>query len=75
MALAQAYRSLQGIDMKALARHEAELTAHALLRMSEIDGVQVYGLADPNRTEERLGTIPFNLQGVDHAKGAAVLSF
>lgn len=75
VALAQASLSLLEIGMDALARHEAELTAHALRRLQAIDGVEIYGLADPDRAAERLGVIPFSVRGVDHYKVAAVLSF
>jgi cysteine desulfurase/selenocysteine lyase len=75
VALAQAILSLQAIGMDALARHETSLTAHALRRLNEIDGVQIYGLKDPERAGERVGVIPFNVRGVDHYKVAAVLSF
>jgi cysteine desulfurase/selenocysteine lyase len=75
VALAQAILSLQEIGMDALARHEAELTAHALRRLGEIDGLELYGLSDPERAGERVGVIPFNVRGMDHYKVAAVLSF
>jgi len=75
VALAQAILSLQEITMDALARHEAKLTAHALRRLSEIEGVEIYGQTDPNQAAERLGVIPLNVRGVDHYKVAAVLSF
>lgn len=75
VALAQAILSLQEIGMEALAHHEAELTAHVLRRLRGIDGIEIYGLSDPDRAAERVGVIPFNLQGVDHYKVAAVLSF
>jgi cysteine desulfurase/selenocysteine lyase len=75
VALAQAILSLQQIGMEALARHEAELTAHALRRLHQIDGVQLYGLADPERASDRVGVIPFNIQGMDHYKVAAILSY
>ena len=75
VALAQAILCLQEIGMEALAHHEAELTAHALRRLRDIDGVEIYGLADPERAGERVGVIPFNVRGVDHYKVAAVLSF
>jgi cysteine desulfurase/selenocysteine lyase len=75
VALAQTILSLKEIGMDALARHEAELTAHALRRMGEIDGLELYGLTDPDRAAERVGVIPFNLRGADHYKVAAVLSF
>ncbi len=75
VALAQAALSLEEIGMDALARHEAELTAHALRRLREIDGVKVYGMADPERAGERVGVIPFSVRGVNHYKVAAALSF
>jgi selenocysteine lyase/cysteine desulfurase len=75
VALAQAILSLEEIGMDALARHEAELTAHALHRLSAIDGVEIYGMDDADRAAERVGVIPFNLQGADHYKVATVLSF
>jgi len=75
VALAQAILSLEEIGMDALASHEAELTAHALRRLQEIDGVTVYGLADPDCVMERVGVIPFNVRGASHYKVAAVLSF
>jgi cysteine desulfurase/selenocysteine lyase len=75
VALAQAILSLEEIGMDALAHHEAELTAYALRRLQEIDGVTVYGLADPDRVTERVGVIPFNVRGASHYKVAAVLSF
>jgi selenocysteine lyase/cysteine desulfurase len=75
VALARAIVSLQRIGMDALARHEAKLTAHALRRLQEIDGMELYGMTDPDRASERVGVIPFNLRGSDHYKVAAVLSF
>jgi cysteine desulfurase/selenocysteine lyase len=75
VALAQAILCLQEIGMDAVAFHEAELTAHALRRLQEIDGLHLYGLTDPDRVEERVGVIPFAMRGADHYKIAAVLSF
>jgi selenocysteine lyase/cysteine desulfurase len=75
VALAQAVLSLQEIGMDSVALHEAELTAHALRRLKEIDGVELYGMTDPDRASERLGVIPFDVRGIDHVKVAAVLSF
>jgi len=75
VAMARAALCLQEIGMEVLARHEAGLTAHALRRLQEIDGLTVYGLTDPERAEERVGVIPFALHDADHYKVAAVLSF
>jgi cysteine desulfurase / selenocysteine lyase len=75
VALAQAVLSLQEIGMESLARHEMDLTEHALRRLAEIDGVELYGLTEPERAGDRVGVIPFTVRGVDHYKVAAVLSF
>jgi selenocysteine lyase/cysteine desulfurase len=75
VALAQAMSTLREIGMDSLARHEAELTAHALRRLGDIDGVDLYGLSEPALAADRVGVIPFNVRGVDHDKVAAVLSF
>ena len=75
VALAQTIVSLEQIGMDALAHHEAELTSHALRRLQEIDGVNVYGMTDPDRATERVGVIPFNVRGASHYLVAAALSF
>ena len=71
----QAILSLQAVGMDALARHEAELTAHALRGLAGIEGLEIYGSGDPEKVDERVGVIPINLAGVDHYKLAAILSF
>jgi selenocysteine lyase/cysteine desulfurase len=73
VALAAAIRALQNVGMSAIARHEAGLTAYALQRLSQIDGLRLYGDTDPMRAALRLGVIPFNLEGVDHGLVAAIL--
>jgi cysteine desulfurase / selenocysteine lyase len=73
IALAAAIRVLQRIGMDAIARHERELTAHALERLGRIEGLQLYGDADPAQAGDRLGVITFNLAGLPHAYVAAVL--
>jgi cysteine desulfurase/selenocysteine lyase len=75
VALALAIRELRAIGMPAIARHEAELTAHALRGMGRIPGVRVFGDADPERAAERLGVIPFSVDGVSHFLVAAVLGY
>lgn len=73
VALAAAIQALQGLGMQRIARHEAELTAFALRRLATVDGLRLYGDADPRRAAQRLGVIPFNLNGLSHALVAAVL--
>ncbi|MDH3456948.1 MAG: aminotransferase class V-fold PLP-dependent enzyme, partial [Gemmatimonadota bacterium] len=40
-----------------------------------IPGVRIFGEADPGRSSERVGVIPFNVEGVHHYLVAAVLGY
>ncbi len=73
VALGLAMEALERIGMEALAEHEADLTAHALRRLREVPGITIYGDDDPDRARERVGVIPFNLEGIPHALVAAIL--
>lgn len=75
VALALAIRELESIGMKAVATHEAELTAYALERLSSIPKVEVFGDRDPNHARQRLGVIPFRVEGLSHFLVAAVLGY
>jgi cysteine desulfurase/selenocysteine lyase len=73
IALAAAAVSLTEIGMETVAAHEAELTAHALRRLAEVDGIRLFGDTDPENAANRLGVIPFQLEQIDHFKVAAIL--
>lgn len=73
VALAAAMQALQGIGMDTIARHETQLTAYALQRLAQIEGLRIYGDAEPRRAAQRLGVIPFNLESQSHFLVAAVL--
>jgi cysteine desulfurase/selenocysteine lyase len=74
VALAASMAKLSQLGMHSVSQHEAELTHYTLERLAEIDAIHVYGSANPNRLEDRLGVISFQLEGVPHAKVAAILS-
>ena len=74
VAMAAAAEALSSIGMDAIARHEAKLTARALAQLTRIEGLCVYGDAEPCRAAGRLGVISFNIAGVPHALVAAILS-
>jgi cysteine desulfurase family protein (TIGR01976 family) len=46
-----------------IAAHETALTQYTLQRMAEISGCTLYGIADPDRVDERTPTLCFNLAG------------
>ena len=73
IALAAAIYQLERVSMPAVADHEAHLTTYALERLLEIPELMVFGDSNPERSSERLGVIPFNLQGYSHFLVAAIL--
>lgn len=73
VALAAAIQQLEAIGMETVAAHEAELTAYALRQLRTMDGVILYGDTEPARARQRLGVIPFNLEGMSHFLVATIL--
>ena len=75
VALAAAADALMETGLDALSRHEQALTAYALERLAGVPGLRLYGDADPSRVADRVGVIPFNLDGVPHGLVAAILGY
>jgi hypothetical protein len=74
VALARSMEFLQASGMPAVAAHEADLTAYVLEGLLQIDGIQVYGSADPATAAERLGVIPIAVKAKPHGLVASILS-
>jgi len=75
VALAASIRILTQVGMDAVAAHEKELTRYTLRQLNQLNGIKVYGSSDPDRLDHRLGVIAFEVEGVPHAKVAAILGF
>jgi cysteine desulfurase / selenocysteine lyase len=75
VALAAACQALTRLGMEALADHERTLTAQLLSALRSLPGVEVYGSADPNVLEDRLGVIAFNVSGRHDGLIAAALAW
>lgn len=75
IALAKVLLILQEIGMDALAAHEKKLTQYMLQRLQEVPDAQIYGSADPEVVENRLGVISFNIRELPHALTAAILNY
>jgi selenocysteine lyase/cysteine desulfurase len=71
IAFAEALRYLARVGMVRVRDHEVALLQRAWARLSTMDGVILYGPAEPRA---RLGVIPFNVEGVSDMLTAAVLS-
>ena len=69
VGLAEAVRYLQRLGMESVRLHELELTRYALKRLSELEGLELYGPPP----ELRGGVVPFNVRGLDPHTVAALL--
>jgi cysteine desulfurase/selenocysteine lyase len=70
IALGEACDYLSAIGMDAVYRHEQELTAYALERLHDVDGLRLIG---PPTAEDRGGAISFDLADVHPHDVAAIL--
>ena len=75
VAMAVAARTLMEVGMDAIAAHEEQLLAYSLRRLCEVPGIRLYGETDPARAHEKVGVIPFNLEGISHFLTAAILGY
>ena len=74
VALATALAVLNEIGMDKIAAHETELTSYSLAKLKKIPKVRIYGDSNPKTANNRLGVIPFNIEGIPHELTAAILS-
>jgi selenocysteine lyase/cysteine desulfurase len=74
LALAAAAHTLSTIGRDEIADHETDLLAYALARLATVPQLRLYGPAAPDRTD-RLGVIPFNVEGLHHGLVAAALGY
>jgi cysteine desulfurase / selenocysteine lyase len=61
VGLGAAIDYLSGIGMERVRAHERELTAYALERLTEVEGLRVFGPSDPDR---RGGVVSFEIAGM-----------
>lgn len=75
VALAAAIKQLESLGMDTVARHEAELTAYALEKLSKVPRLKIFGDIDPHNGHNRLGVIPMEIKGIHHFLVAAILGY
>ena len=71
VALSEAVRSLGSIGMESLEVYELSLVEYALATLVKVPGIQFYC---DNEIRDRVGIIPFNIDGLPHQVVAAALS-
>ncbi len=74
IAMAASARALMKLSMKKVEEHEVRLTKYALKRLKEVPGMIIYGESDPDKLD-RVGVIPFNVNGIHHSLLAAILGY
>lgn len=74
VAMAASALALMNYTMEKIEEHEVVLTKYALKRLQEVPGIIIYGESDPEKLD-RVGVIPFNIDGIPHALLAAVLGY
>lgn len=75
IALDAAIQQLSAIGMDHVAAHEADLTAYTLEKLSGLPGIRIYGDRESGKAHQRLGVIPFEIEGISHFLVAAVLGY
>lgn len=71
VALSEAVRSLESLGMANLEAYELSLVEYALDALSKVPGIKLYCDKD---IRDRVGIIPFNIDGLPHQTVAAALS-
>lgn len=66
---------LEEIGMQGIAQHEYHLTRYLISRLKSYPEIILYGNSDCLSQEKRLGVIPLNIKGLNHALVAAILSY
>jgi selenocysteine lyase/cysteine desulfurase len=75
LAMAVAAQVLMSVGMETITKHEEELISYGLERLGAVPGIKIYGETDPRRAGEKVGVIPFNLEGISHFLVAAILGY
>ncbi|MCD4708611.1 MAG: aminotransferase class V-fold PLP-dependent enzyme [Candidatus Sabulitectum sp.] len=74
VAMAASVLALMDYTMENIEEHETKMTEYALNRLKEVPGIIIYGESDPAK-HDRVGAIPFNIDGIHHTLLAAILGY
>jgi selenocysteine lyase/cysteine desulfurase len=71
IALAESIAMLGSVGMDAIADHEQALLEYAYERLAKVNSVTLYGPTE--NLSEKVGVVPFNVDGMHHACTAAIV--
>jgi selenocysteine lyase/cysteine desulfurase len=72
IALAKSLSMLKSVGMDVIAEHEKQLLTYAYSKLKKLSNVRLYGPTEDY--SKKVGTIPFTVDGIDHALVATILS-
>lgn len=72
VALAAAISILTKVGMENIAQHEQDLLKYTIAKMKKMKGVRIYGPTED--LSNKVGVVPFTVDGFDHALVATILS-
>ncbi len=75
VALAAAVQTLAHVGMDQVAAHERALARRLVEGLCRLEGLTLYGAVPADGAQDRLAVVPFNVEGLSHAKLAAVLGY
>ncbi len=75
VALGAALKALDEVGMSTIAEHEAQLLDYAIERLKEVPGLRMYGATESGGGPDKVGVIPFNIEGLSHFYVASVLGY
>lgn len=75
VSLASAIQMLEKIGMNEVAKHEMELTRYAYQKLNELGKIKFLGPQAFDDYQNKLGVIPFNVDGMYHSLVAAILCY
>ncbi len=73
IALAKSIQELSRIGFSAIKQHEMQLSTYALRKLQTVPGIVIYGDSNPQKAEDRVGVITFNIKDLPHGLVAAIL--
>lgn len=75
VAMAAAAQKLMEVGMDMVSTHEELLISYALEELKKVPDIRIYGETDPQKASEKVGVIPFNIEGVSHFLVASILGY
>ncbi len=73
VALTKAIQTLSTLGMESIEEHENNLTKYTIEKLKSIPDITIYG--DTDYYKDRVGIIPFNINGLSHEAVAQILSY